>query len=211
MNALCPECGRAPLYRWDCIRCAQMFRRPHRDWERKLAEIWAKSTVPVSPGLILAGEIRRLQSLGRTAAQAASELGLTVDRLNRIRSEAGIAIFAQPLCVRGRPASWTREQNAALASAIRAGVSKKQFAVETGRTVHAVEKRRRLLKLPAFARPISDDGSRKRLAWPPARIQALKQLRAERFSFAECAARMNTSRGAIARSVQKYLKEDVNP
>ena len=151
--------------------------------------------------------IRLLHWEGKTAKEAAAKLGIGVSTLNEHRRLLDLPPFSAPAGRNTRRDSWSDHEVATLVQAIAGGETPDAVAQRLGRTVEAVFKKRYKLGLPRFARhwqPPFRDG---RPSWPAERVQALASLRRQGHSFAECASRLGTARGAALGAAHRYLKE----
>lgn len=194
----CPECGNPPQYTSFCTKCAQLFRRPRRHWERKLAAKWDGEIRSA-----LETQIRQLHWLGRTTAEAAAELGMTPEKLNKYRRTIGLEPFAPPNNGNTRRDAWRDDEIEALAEAIRSGDTVTGIAARLGRSAASVQVKRCHLGLPRFRKPRK---SRKPPpVWDAGRIAELARLRAKGLSFKRCGMRLHKSRNSIAYAVHHYL------
>ncbi len=103
---------------------------------------------------------------------------------------------------------WTEERNRKLLTLIIEGSSPQEAAAAIGVTKSAVKNQRFRMSFPPFSQ--RSNWRQARPAWPQSRIARLKTLRDRGKSFSECAARLGTTRNAIAHGT-RYLKEDAHP
>lgn len=151
-------------------------------------------------------ELRRLHWEGRTAAEAAAALGRCVTIVNAHRMRLGLPCFERP----PRPArssrgdDWSDADVAMLRDAIAQGGTPEAVAERTGRTIEAVQSKRRRLGLPRFAAA----NPPARPSWPDERVAALADLKRRRgCSFDQAARRLGVSRCAAIGAAHRYLKE----
>lgn len=148
--------------------------------------------------------LRRLHWEGKTCAEAAAVLGRCVNVVNAHRVRLGLPWFERPQRVRcTRGDGWSDAEIAVLTQAIAAGESVDAAAQRIGRSVDAIQMKRRRLGLARF--PVPDRMPRP--SWPEARVAALARERHGGRSFSEGARRLGVSRSAAISAAHRYLKE----
>lgn len=104
---------------------------------------------------------------------------------------------------------WTEELTAILRECIVSGMTPEEAAKAVGRTRSAVYIHRLRQSLPRFSHQRPPRKS-SRISWSAQRVATLKTLRDSGKSFTQCAAKLGTTRNAIAHGT-RYLKEFVQP
>jgi hypothetical protein len=102
---------------------------------------------------------------------------------------------------------WSVELIAKLNDCIARGMTPDETAAALGRTRRAIFSQRSRQSLPRFT---PRQPPKRRTSWPQSRVATLKALRDGGKSFTECAAKLGTTRNAIAHAA-RYLKEGARP
>jgi hypothetical protein len=151
----------------------------------------------------LRAAIRLLHWEGKTAKQAAAILGVCIDTINRQRRLLDLAPFTKPFSGHARHNAWTDAEDALLECCIADGVRKAEAARRIGRSMRAIQWRRRRLGLPGF-KHVPPVPPRK---WVPERVEKLADLVAKRISYRLIAKELGTTKGSVGGAVRDYLKE----
>jgi hypothetical protein len=193
MPALCPECKNPPRYHSFCTRCAKLFRPARRKWDR----FWVDREI--------AEAIREARSCLLTRKQTADKLNICTQTLEKYRKRFHIPPFPTDPPKRGIPRKsreWTAERIDHLRRMIIAGASPREAAAVFDVSVGAIAMARMRHDLPKF--PHNKTAKK---VWTSARIHKLADLRAARYSYAQIAPRLGTTRNAIASAVKHHLHE----
>lgn len=147
--------------------------------------------------------IRLLHWEGKTAKEAAAILGISICTINRHRQLLDLPPFTKPFSSHARHNAWTEAEDALLERCIAGGVRKAEAAKRIGRSMAAIQWRRRRLGLPGF-KHVPPVPSRK---WVPERVEKLAALVTKRLSYRLIAQRLGTTKGSVAGAVRDYLQE----
>lgn len=200
MKRLCPECGEPPQYTSFCTVCAKLFRRPAKLWDRRLAELERRVMQDVSRRT-LETAFRQAYSECTSIEELAAKLGRKVSWVQAQRGFLKLPPYPKAPSSPAEPSVWTDELNARLTECSLAGMTLKEAAQTLSKTVYAVKNQAWRLNLKF--KPMPREFARK---WPVKRVEKLRNLRAARLTFDECAAALGVSRSAIAGAVLRYVK-----